>query len=84
MSLVPFSSRPKATPMLPAFDGLLSNISLLERLDDLRKRLVRSAIAVAVAVLLGFAFINQVVDFLLGPTRRSLPKGAKLIYTQPG
>jgi len=84
MSLVPFSARPKATPMLPAFDGLLSNISLLERLDDLRKRLVRSAIVVAVAVLLGFAFINQVVDFLLGPTRRSLPKGAKLIYTQPG
>ena len=84
MTLVPFNTRAKASPTLPAFDGLLANVSLLERLDDLRKRLVRSALAVAVCILVGFAFINQVVDFLLGPTRRALPKGARLIYTQPG
>src|SRR4029079_8048173 len=47
-------------------------------------RLVRSAIAVCVGVLAGFTFINQVVDFILGPTRRALPPGSKLIYTQPG
>ncbi len=37
-----------------------------------------------VGVVIGFAFIRQVVDFILGPTRRSLPAGATLIYTQPG
>jgi len=45
---------------------------------------VRSALAVCVGVAIGFGFINQVVDFILAPTRRTLPAGAKLIYTQPG
>jgi sec-independent protein translocase protein TatC len=35
-------------------------------------------------VALGFAFINQVMDFILAPTRGALPAGARLIYTQPG
>ena len=63
---------------------LFANISVLERLDDFRKRIVRSLIAIAVGVLIGFSFINQVVGFTLGPTRRALPTGSKLIYTQPG
>src|SRR5205823_7860295 len=37
-----------------------------------------------VGMLLGFAFINQIVTFILGPTRRALPSGSRLIYTQPG
>ena len=85
MALVPFSSRrPQVSRSPSVFADLLGNVSILERLDDLRRRLVRSALAVCVGVLVGFAFINQVVTFILGPTRRALPAGSKLIYTQPG
>ena len=85
MALVPFSNRRSKSSDSPStFEGLFANVSILERLDDLRKRLVRSALAVCVGILIGFAFINQVVNFILGPTRRALPAGSQLIYTQPG
>ncbi|MES1254986.1 MAG: twin-arginine translocase subunit TatC [Acidobacteriota bacterium] len=85
MALVPFSTgRSRAEEPSPLFDGLFANISILERLDEFRRRLVRSVIAACVGVLLGFAFVNQVVAFLLGPTRHALPSGTRLIYTQPG
>jgi sec-independent protein translocase protein TatC len=85
MGLVPYSNRrTRASGVPTVFDGLLGDVSILERLDDFRRRLVRSAVAVCVGVLAGFAFINQVVSFLLGPTRRALPAGTRLIYTQPG
>ena len=85
MALVPFSNkRSNLSRSQSAFDGLLGDVSVLDRLDDLRRRLVRSAIAVVVGMVLGFAFISQVVDFILGPTRRALPPGVTLIYTRPG
>ena len=59
-------------------------MSFLEHLDELRKRIVSACLSVAVGVLAGFAFINRIGDFLLGPTRRVLPPGSKMIYTQPG
>ena len=59
-------------------------MSFLEHLDELRKRIVSSCLAIAVGILAGFAFINRIADFLLGPTRRVLPTGSKMIYTQPG
>ena len=85
MALVPFANKrsPASHPPSP-FDGLLADFSLLERLDDFRRRLVRSALAVCVGVAIGFGFINQVVDFILAPTRGTLPPGAQLIYTEPG
>jgi len=84
MALVPFANkRSPAQPPAP-FDGLFGDFSLLERLDDFRRRLVRAALAVCVGVLVVFNYIEQVVDFLLAPTRRALPAGARLIYTQPG
>ena len=55
-----------------------------DTVDQLRRRLIRSALAIAVGVLVGFAFINPAIDFLLRPTRRALPSGTRLIYTQPG
>jgi sec-independent protein translocase protein TatC len=59
-------------------------MSFLEHLDELRKRIVNSAIAIAVCVVVGFAFINRIVDFILAPTRGALPAGVKMIYTEPG
>jgi sec-independent protein translocase protein TatC len=87
MALLPFSTaRAKQQLGQPPsiYSGLLGDVSVLERLDDLRKRLVRSAIAVGVGIGVGFAFINPVVDVLLAPTRKALPAGVRLIYTQPG
>ena len=39
---------------------------------------------IAVGVVAGFYWINQIFDFILAPTRKALPPGVKLIYTQPG
>jgi sec-independent protein translocase protein TatC len=84
MALVPFSRRAASPSSGPLLDGLLDGVSLLDRLDDLRRRLVRCAIAACLGVLAGFAIINWIVDFILGPTRRALPAGTSLIYTDPG
>jgi len=59
-------------------------MSFLDHLDELRKRIVRACLSVAVGVVLTFAFIQPIFDFILAPTRRALPPGVKMIYTQPG
>jgi sec-independent protein translocase protein TatC len=84
VALVPFSKRSSSPSQGALWDGLLDGVSILERLDDLRRRLVRSAIAACLGVLVGFTLINRIVDFILGPTRRALPAGTHLIYTEPG
>jgi sec-independent protein translocase protein TatC len=59
-------------------------MSFLEHLDELRQRILRSCIAIAIGIAATFAFIKPIFDFILAPTRRVLPPGVKLIYTQPG
>jgi sec-independent protein translocase protein TatC len=59
-------------------------LSVLEQLDVFRRRLIRSAIGVAVGVVVAFAWINPIVDFVFRPIRSILPPGSKLIYTVPG
>jgi sec-independent protein translocase protein TatC len=83
MALVPFS-QPKASRKPAGYSSLFGNVSMLDRLDDFRKRIVRSFIAVAIGVLIGFSFVDRIVRFILGPTRRALPTGTTLVYTQPG
>ena len=86
MALVPFSqSRSPRKPQPEILsEGLFANISVLDHLDNFRKRIVRALIAVCIGVLIGFAAINPVFDFIMGPTMRALPPGSKLIYTEPG
>src|SRR5882762_2403698 len=88
MALVPFPGpQSGAYPVPPDEDDdtpAAGKMSFLEHLDELRKRIVYSAIAIAVCVVIGFAFISKIVDFILAPTRKALPPGVKLIYTQPG
>jgi sec-independent protein translocase protein TatC len=83
MALVPFS-QPKASARPAAYDWLFGNVSILDRLDDFRKRIIRSFLAVAICILISFSFVERIQSFILGPTRRALPKGTTLIYTQPG
>ena len=59
-------------------------MSFLEHLDELRKRIVNACLAVALGVAATFAFITPIFNYLLAPTRKALPPGVKLIYTQPG
>jgi sec-independent protein translocase protein TatC len=90
MALVPFpGTQSGALKQLPPDDedegsSGAAKMSFLEHLEELRKRIVNSCIAIAVGVLVTFAFIQPIVDFILAPTRKALPKGVKLIYTQPG
>src|SRR3989442_7742687 len=58
-------------------------MAFLEPLDELRKRIIRSLIAIAVAAAVSFLFINRIFTFLMEPTRRVLPAGSTLIYTDP-
>ena len=61
-----------------------ARMSFLEHLDEFRRRLVNSAIAIAVGVGITFWKIDAIFNFLLAPTRAALPPGVRLVYTQPG
>src|SRR5438034_9519991 len=86
MALVPFPGPQAAYPIPPDDDddAVGAKMSFLEHLDELRKRIVTSLIAVAVGILVSFTFIQRIYGFLMAPTMRVLPQGSKLIYTEPG
>jgi sec-independent protein translocase protein TatC len=87
MALVPFPGRQTGVAPLPPEDDEESpggKMSFLDHLDELRKRIVNSVIGIGVGILLSFAFIERIFNFLLAPTRRVLPPGVKIIYTEPG
>src|SRR6478672_8343178 len=87
MALVPFpGTQSSALPVPPEDDEDLSSgkMSFLEHLDELRKRIVNACLAVAVGIALTFWWIDPFFNFILAPTRRALPPGVKLVYTQPG
>ena len=49
---------------------------MLEQLEQFRKRLVRSAVAILVGMLVAFTFIERIVSFVLSPARSMLPLAA--------
>ena len=90
MALVPFPSPNKepddSEPWLADGEDAQESegkMSFLEHLDELRKRLMYSAIALAVGVAISFTFIDRVFRFIMQPLQRMLPAGGKLIYTEP-
>jgi sec-independent protein translocase protein TatC len=56
-------------------------MSILEHLEELRSRLIRSAVAVTLAFFLGWYFSPQIYSFIAAPALTELPKGIKLAYT---
>lgn len=87
MALVPFPGPQSGALSLPPDDdddSSAGKMSFLEHLDELRKRIVNSAIAIGVGILVAFTFVNRIYNFLMAPTMRVLPSGSKLIYTEPG
>src|SRR6266849_7101215 len=62
----------------------LGGMSFLDHLEELRKRLIRSCIAIASGVVVAFFFVDRIVAFVFAPMRKALPPGTTLIYTAPG
>lgn len=58
-------------------------MSFLDHLEELRKRLVRSLLAVVAGFLAAFAFIERIFGFIMRPLQAVLPDGGKLVYTEP-
>src|SRR5436190_823373 len=91
MALVPFpNASPAARPeddtdpdWLDAGDQGGGKMSFLDHLDELRKRIIWSAVALGVGFLICFSFNNYIFDFIMKPLRAPLPKGAMLMYTEP-
>ncbi len=65
-------SKPGPTP---------AKMTFLEHLDELRRRIIISLLAVVIAFALCFTFAQQIFDFLMGPLRTALPEGGELIAT---
>jgi sec-independent protein translocase protein TatC len=90
MSLVPFPGSQRGALQIPPDEEeelpAEGQMSFLEHLDELRKRITYSLLAIAVGVVACFAFINDIMEFILEPTRQTLREhpGSMLIYTQPG
>ena len=61
-----------------------AGLSLLDLLEQVRKRIVRACLAIALGTLIAFTQINPIVAFVFAPMRRALPPGTRLIYTAPG
>jgi len=58
----------------------LPTMTLLDHLEELRKRIIRSLIAVSVAIGACYYFHQQIFDFLARPVYRYLPEGRRLAF----
>lgn len=57
-------------------------MSFLEHLDELRKRLIASAIGIAAGCIVSFIFLSRIFRFVMLPLQQMLPDGGKLIVTE--
>lgn len=57
------------------------SMTLLDHLSELRVRLVRSLMALAVGFFACYGFAEELFNYLMIPLTRALPSGSKLIYT---
>ena len=64
----------------PSPENELPRMSLIEHLEELRNRIVRSLIAVAIAFVFCWMVVEKIADFLARPIYRALPEGARLTF----
>jgi sec-independent protein translocase protein TatC len=67
----------------PEEDDRTAKMSFLEHLDELRKRLVVSVVALSAGFLLCLFFAGRIMAFVMRPLYATLPTGGQFIYTQP-
>ena len=58
-------------------------MSFLEHLDELRKRIIYSLIAIVLGFGIACFFLNQLFAFITHPMVAALPAGQKLVFTEP-
>ena len=56
-------------------------LSFTAHLAELRTRLIRSFIAVAVGFLVSYAFVENIFEFLMRPMLQAMPPGSPLVFT---
>jgi sec-independent protein translocase protein TatC len=93
VALVPFPNKSSApTPDdeldVPDPDALedadaAGKMSFLDHLDELRRRIIYAAISLGVGVVIAFAFIDDIFNFIMRPLQAMLPAGQTMIYTDP-
>jgi sec-independent protein translocase protein TatC len=59
-------------------------MGFLEHLDELRKRIIRSCIAIGIGMAVAFIFVDRIAEFVEGPILRMLPPGSALVFIRPG
>jgi len=58
-------------------------MSFLQHLEELRVRLIRCCIAIAIGMLIAFGFVDRLVDTLLASIEGALPAGTSLVFIKP-
>jgi sec-independent protein translocase protein TatC len=58
-------------------------MSFLEHLDELRKRIIRALMSLAVGVAIAAFFLEDILNFVMRPLAATLPPGANFIFTYP-
>ena len=74
------SPPPEALPPAQPPRENLAQMSLLEHLDELRKRILHALAGMVVAFGFAWAFIEQIFEFLARPIERLLPEGGRLAF----
>src|SRR5574341_1348703 len=92
MALVPFPGSSTATryddqdddhDRSDSEDGAGGKMSFLDHLDELRRRLIWSIVAVGAGFGIAVVFIDRIFGFIMRPLAATLPSGGKMIYTEP-
>lgn len=68
---------------LEADNDRAGTMGFLEHLEELRVRLIRCCIAIAIGMVAAFAFVDRLVDGLLASIERALPAGTSLVFIKP-
>ena len=93
MALVPFPNK-SSSPLpddeldVPDRDGLddgdaAGKMSFLDHLDELRRRIIYAFVSLGVGVVIAFAFIDDIFEFIMRPLQAMLQAGQTMIYTDP-
>jgi sec-independent protein translocase protein TatC len=59
-------------------------MGFLDHLEELRRRIIRSCIAIVLGMIVAAIFIDPITTFILAPTLRALPPGTELVFIRPG
>jgi sec-independent protein translocase protein TatC len=78
------TASPRLLPPDEDDDPREGRMGFLEHLEELRIRIIRACIGIAVGMLVGFIFYDRIADFVLTPILASLPPGSSLVVIKPG